>query len=321
MDEPLISVIVPIYNVEKYLNRCIESIVNQTYKTLEIILVDDGSPDNCPQICDEWKEKDNRIKVIHKKNGGLSDARNAGLDIAQGEYIAFVDSDDWIDKEWIEILFKELIKNNCDVSISSTRLFKNVDETLFIRGNTKKFLTNIEALEELINEKNIFTTACDKLYKKELIINYHFEKNKVNEDEFWTWKVLLSSKRVVCCGKPNYNYLQNEDSIMGRKYSIKRIDGLSARLERFLKLKEYKSLSSLCNQKLIWDCIFHMQCTYTYLEGNDKKKAIEYIKEVIRYIDFSKITYKSKKECIWINMFRISPKLTAIIRNKLRIGF
>ena len=98
MDEPLISVIVPIYNVEKYLNRCIESIVNQTYKTLEIILVDDGSPDNCPQICDEWKEKDNRIKVIHKKNGGLSDARNAGLDIAQGEYIAFVDGDDFLEE-------------------------------------------------------------------------------------------------------------------------------------------------------------------------------------------------------------------------------
>ena len=94
---PLISVIVPIYNVEKYLARCVDSIVNQTYKNLEIILVDDGSPDSCPDICDVWKEKDDRIKVIHKKNGGLSDARNAGLDIAQGEYVAFVDSDDFID--------------------------------------------------------------------------------------------------------------------------------------------------------------------------------------------------------------------------------
>ena len=107
MDEK-ISVIIPIYKVEKYLNRCVESVVNQSYQNLEIILVDDGSPDNCPKMCDDWAEKDNRIKVIHKENGGLSDARNAGLKVAMGEYISFVDSDDWIAKDFYEVLIRVL---------------------------------------------------------------------------------------------------------------------------------------------------------------------------------------------------------------------
>lgn len=104
MKKPLISVIVPIYNVESYLNRCVESIVNQTYQNLEIILVDDGSPDNCPQICDDWARKDSRIKVIHKENGGLSDARNAGMNIATGEYISFIDSDDYVALDFCETM-------------------------------------------------------------------------------------------------------------------------------------------------------------------------------------------------------------------------
>ena len=108
---PLISVIVPIYNVEKYLARCVDSIVNQTYKNLEIILVDDGSPDRCPQMCDDYAEKDSRIKVVHKKNGGLSDARNAGMAVATGEYISFIDSDDWIDLETYDLVLEKNVSN------------------------------------------------------------------------------------------------------------------------------------------------------------------------------------------------------------------
>ena len=115
---PLISVIVPIYNVEKYLARCVDSIVNQTYKNLEIILVDDGSPDRCPQMCDDYAEKDSRIKVVHKKNGGLSDARNAGMAVATGEYISFIDSDDWIETSMFELLLNNIFQYDCEIHYS-----------------------------------------------------------------------------------------------------------------------------------------------------------------------------------------------------------
>ena len=122
MENPLISVIVPIYNVEEYLNRCVESIVNQTYQKLEIILVDDGSPDNCPRMCDDWAKKDSRIKVIHKENGGLSDARNAGMKITTGEYISFIDSDDYIETCMIEILYEAIKKYDCDIASCRVRI-------------------------------------------------------------------------------------------------------------------------------------------------------------------------------------------------------
>ena len=118
----MISVIVPIYNVEKYVNKCVGSIVNQTYTNLEIILVDDGSPDRCPEICDEWAKKDSRIKVIHKKNGGLSDARNAGMKIASGDYIAFVDSDDWIAPEMYERLLMAIKNDNSDIAACAVKM-------------------------------------------------------------------------------------------------------------------------------------------------------------------------------------------------------
>ena len=116
VDEGKISVVVPVYNVEEYLDQCVESLVGQTYKNLEVILVDDGSPDNCPAMCDEWAERDNRIKVIHKENGGVSSARNAALDIASGDYIGFVDSDDWIEPDMYEILIKNAKKYDADIS-------------------------------------------------------------------------------------------------------------------------------------------------------------------------------------------------------------
>ena len=115
MSQPLISVIVPIYKVEEYLDRCVESLINQTYKNLEIILVDDGSPDNCPQMCEAWAQKDSRIKVVHKENGGLSDARNAGFEVATGDIISFIDSDDWIEPEMFETMLSQMEKDDSDI--------------------------------------------------------------------------------------------------------------------------------------------------------------------------------------------------------------
>lgn len=145
--DKLISVIVPIYNVEKYLTKCIESIINQTYENLEIILVDDGSPDNCPIICDEYAKRDSRVKVIHKKNGGLSDARNAGLDIATGEYIMFIDSDDFVEIDMMESMMNNMIDNNVDLVVCNIKYIYDNSEK--VKYNQKdKVLDKYEAMQE-----------------------------------------------------------------------------------------------------------------------------------------------------------------------------
>ena len=165
MSEPnnsLISVIVPIYNVEKYLDKCVESIVTQTYKNLEIILVDDGSPDRCPEICDKWAEKDERIKVIHKKNGGLSDARNEGYAVSSGEYISFIDSDDYIDREFYAILSNAL-DNGTDIAECATRLSALVKAITYIGFSlTEVFYekSNVGVRHKTGGNKNV--SACQR---------------------------------------------------------------------------------------------------------------------------------------------------------------
>lgn len=177
MNNELISVIIPVYKVEKYLDECIQSVINQTYKNLEIILVDDGSPDNCGKICDEYAKKDNRIKVIHKENGGLSSARNAGLDIARGEYISFIDSDDYVSKDFIKNMSIQMA--NADLIICGMKNVYKEDEKCDEKENVvikNETLTFIEANQKLIKPKNeIYVTACNKLYRRELFDNLRFE--------------------------------------------------------------------------------------------------------------------------------------------------
>ncbi|MDD6812335.1 MAG: glycosyltransferase family 2 protein [Lachnospiraceae bacterium] len=164
---PLISIIIPVYNVEKYLTRCLESVVAQTYSNLEIILVDDGSTDNSGKVCDKYQEIDSRIKVVHKKNGGVSDARNEGIDEACGEYIAFVDSDDWVTRNYIENMYAILVKNSCDIAICDVKRTSKGD----LKKSTEKLKTYFkdEAIKQLLYQK-ISTSACGKLYKVENFI-------------------------------------------------------------------------------------------------------------------------------------------------------
>lgn len=319
-EDSLVSIIVPIYKVEEYLDRCIKSIVSQTYKNIEIILVDDGSPDRCPIICDKWKMTDSRVKVIHKKNGGLSDARNEGIKIAVGEYIAFIDSDDWIDNNWIEALITEIKRKGCEIAIGWTRLCSDEDKTILLRGMQNGVYSNIDIVYKLIQENGIFPTACDKLYKKELVTDELFKIGKINEDEFWTWKILWKATKIVCCENTNYNYFQNSESIMGSKYSIKRLDGLDARLERYVVLQQVEKLRNICNRRLIWDCIYHMQQVCLGIKGEEKKSAIEHIKNVADQIDWKRIHTNSLKEFIWIRLFEKMPIITAKIRNKIGVG-
>ncbi len=228
MDEK-ISVIVPIYNVEKYLRNCIESIINQTYLNLEIILVNDGSTDKSLSIIEEYSYKDERIKVINKANGGLSSARNAGLEIAKGTYISFIDSDDWIELNMYEVLIENITKYNAEISIIST---KTVDEC----GNVLEYNTElIDKDIEVFNKQEIMSKyllgswipAWDKLYRRELFDKIRFPIGKINEDEAIMLKVFDQINSVVVSNKVMYNYVKRPMSITTSNFSEKKFDWLN----------------------------------------------------------------------------------------------
>ncbi len=222
MTNPLVSIIVPIYNVEQYLYECIDSIVSQTYTNLEIILVDDGSLDKCPQICDEYKQKDNRIRVIHKKNGGLSDARNAGLDVATGEYISFIDGDDVISEKFIELLYRPFLQGE-KIGISLCKFKPFYDgkyDSTFVENTSKNI-----GLELLLAQNSSLKTflsmecnsACNKLYHRELFVNVRYPKGKIYEDVFVTYKILINAKDIYSTTSQLYFYRVRSGSIMGAK--------------------------------------------------------------------------------------------------------
>ena len=208
-----ISVIVPIYKTEKFLSKCIDSIINQTYKNLEIILVDDGSPDNCPKICDEYAQKDNRVRVIHKENGGLSSARNAGIEIATGDFIAFVDSDDWIDSEMYESLVDLEEKHNADIAECGYRFIRpwKVENKILDGPNTGKVMVfnNRTALERLYFVPQLFSDVSimtvDKIYKKNILTDIRFTDG-MHEDVEFTPRVLYKASKIVKLDKAFYNY-------------------------------------------------------------------------------------------------------------------
>lgn len=250
-NEPTVSVIVPVYKVENYINKCVDSIIHQTYENLEIILVDDGSPDKCPEICDEYAKKDARIKVIHKVNGGLSDARNAGIDVASGAYLMFVDSDDWIEPEMVEVLYKALVDNNATMSICNhKRVYENSDNCA--GGNNFPIkdgvITGKELLSDLFfNECGYWVISVCKLYIKALFDSVRFPFGKVNEDQFILHKIVLQCEKIACVSAPMYNYLQRCDSITHRDPNIKTLDDAEA---LFLRADDLSCIDGLAQASL-----------------------------------------------------------------------
>lgn len=239
--QPWISVIVPVYKVEEYLERCIDSIRLQTLKKIEIILVDDGSPDNCPQLCDQFAEMDERIKVIHKANGGLSDARNAGIAIANGKYISFIDSDDWIEKRMYEELCYVAEKFDAEIAESSFRYVypDRIKEELYNTG-TCVVLDNIEALKEEMKWRYFKSVAWNKIYRKELFDSgIRYPKGKYHEDEFTTYRLLYAAKKLVYLDRVMYNYVQREDSITGIRFNENGLDAVEAWWNKVVFYKEH----------------------------------------------------------------------------------
>ena len=220
-----ISIVIPIYKVEPYLHKCIDSILAQTYTNLEIILVDDGSPDRCPEICDEYAKKDSRINVIHKENGGLSDARNAGLDICSGEYIAFVDSDDWIEPYMYEKLLDNMIRFSAEMSIGgvSDDIEENGDYRsvkLSAYGETEFSESNTDAMKRYFLSS---WAAWDKLYIASLFDGIRYPRGEINEDEAIVLQLLERCRTVCYTNEVCYHYVRRPESITTSSFSLKKL--------------------------------------------------------------------------------------------------
>ncbi len=267
-----ISIIVPVYNVESYLTRCVESILAQTYTNWELILVDDGSPDRCPEICDAYAAKDKRIKVLHKTNGGLSDARNHGLDVATGDYILFVDSDDYIHPHMLQAMSRLATEKNADIVQCS-----------YIRGTENSFPTITESTKHYtFDNKSIFistrqqTILCAKFYRRSLWDSLRMPVGKIHEDDFTTWRLYCHSHRIVIIDTPYYYYYINPRGIMAcedRRLSPLLIEAYEERIAYFEERNE-ATLAALSRWR------FSMPLMYIYLRGNitrEEKHNIQHI--------------------------------------------
>lgn len=230
---PKISVIIPVYKVEQYLPRCVDSLLSQSFADFELILVDDGSPDNCPALCDEYSKKDNRIVVIHKNNGGLSDARNAGIDWAfensDSEWLTFIDSDDWVHEKYLEILFHATTSMKTSVGVCNFK--QTAGEDVFM--DVVETPLSVEAAEHFyVSKMGVAVIACAKLYKKKLFSAVRYPVGRLHEDEFTTYKLLFAAKQVAYVSTPLYAYYQNQASITRSAWNPKRMEAYDAAEEQ-----------------------------------------------------------------------------------------
>ncbi|OME03476.1 glycosyltransferase family 2 protein, partial [Paenibacillus odorifer] len=318
--ECLISVVVPIYNVELYLYKCIESIMQQSYENIEIILVDDGSLDKSGDICDEYAKKDNRIKVIHKENAGLSSARNAGIHISKGSYICFIDSDDWINKEFINMLFLKIIEYDADVVVCGFIYEygeKNIENNF---KSSHEFLDSHEALKNLYNENYLnMTVAWNKLYKKQLFDTIQYEVGIINEDENVIHEILYKSSKIICINKCLYHYRMRENSITQKTFSVKNLDSVYVYENRlaFFEEKKEKEFVDLTLYKY-FRVLLNNICNVYYSNIDKKSMHFEELKSKLnsnlhRFIKLNNMNLSTRSLLL---CYRISPIL-GIYSNKI----
>lgn len=248
MSEILVTIIVPCYKVEKYIRNCIESILHQSYTNWELILVDDGSPDRSGEICDEYAKIDDRIRVIHKKNGGLSSARNVGLDIMRGEYVSFLDSDDFWHSDYLNILMGYIITENAEIA-----------QCGFIRGEETTFPPfNKKESYQAYDNHNIFTSdvakiiMCGKVYKADFFKEVRMPVGLINEDDWTTWKLYYQARKIIVTNRPLYYYTYNSTSIMGvnkKKPDLRYFGAYEERINYFRKSGE-KDLEDVSRMQL-----------------------------------------------------------------------
>ena len=323
----LISIIVPIYKVEQYLERCLDSILQQTYSNYELILVDDGSPDKCGEICEEYARRDNRVRVIHKSNGGLSDARNVGISISKGEFIAFIDSDDWVAPEYLACMIGALKKTKSDIcecgvirtdGILDESVISNEDESLLQTYNVEN------ALEELICDGIFHQYVWNKLYRRKCICRIDFPVGKTHEDEFWTYQVFGKAKTIVKIERKLYYYFQRSGSIMGEKYNLRRLDVLEAKEQRQKYMQEnYPTLAESAGINLFISCIYNGQMSLKFLKDEQRKSAVRIIQQIQiqNRPDKKTVSKMTGSTRLWIRLAKRHFWATCIVKNLLRKGF
>ena len=319
MKNSLISVIVPVYKVEKYINRCVESIINQTYENLEIILVDDGSPDNCPIICDKYQKKDTRIKVIHKANGGLSDARNVGIKESTGNYLLFVDSDDWLPTDAISFLYEVLIKSNSDIS---TGILKEVESDTDIGDNKASDVRTFnreKALEELMYLHNLSNSASGKIYKRDLFLHVNYPIGKHYEDLGTTYKLFDQAERVTVTNKVVYYYFKNTESIRHMKYSSKRLEGLEFSLKELNFIEDnHPKLLDAAIYRVFYECMLILN--EMPLFHRDRSSIYKVLRKYIGNVLFNEKLLKKQKLLCYMSIFgQIGIKISFNIKKYIKL--
>lgn len=319
--KPLISVIVPVYKVEPYLDKCIASIVSQTYRNLEIILVDDGSPDRCGEMCDAWAAKDSRIRVIHKENGGLSDARNAGMAIAAGEYMGFIDSDDYISPDMYRLLYDRMTTDGSDIAACGVEMV--YEDGTAPRSLTREgccVLNTEDAMRAIIDETWLKQPVWYKLYKTELIREIPFPVGKYHEDVFWSYQAVARAGKVSVFDTPCYFYVQRSGSIMGQGYSLKRLDAIEAKQQRLKFVeREFPGLAELAKKDLLFSCLYHGQLALNHLDGLRKKQALVQVEETFSKVHLGKRGLTTTAKC-WMCLAKFNFRLCCRVRNKLGVG-
>lgn len=321
---PKVTVIVPIYKVEKYLERCLNSIINQTYKNLEIILVNDGSPDGCGEICEKYRLNDKRVIVINKENGGLSSARNRGLDVATGEYIGFVDSDDWIDLSMYENLVQSAIKYNADiVQCGFQTVLENNDIEKVYKFNEKIYNNKDEIFKAYFCKQEIATMVWNKLYKKEVFNGIRMIEGRNNEDTMVTPELLMNIKSLYNIEELSYNYFKRENTITSSSFSNKNLDQIYAG-EYVINLFENNfdkyTVYSRINMCLI---CFYMYVNLIFSKCKDKRKYKNIIMGTFKsnYL-IVKNSYElrcyNKRDRIIIKGFHLSPNILSYIYKFLK---
>ena len=325
MTTPLISVIVPVYRVEKYLERCVKSILSQTYKNLEVILVDDGSPDQCPAICDACAEKDARVKVIHQENKGLSGARNAGINAASGEYLAFVDSDDYVSPHFIEELYQLLKDTGC--AIGQCRFSYVKGEGLVEEGDSAFCIYRGESLMEQLygpeEKATCFVVAWNKLYRAELFkeTGIRYPEGRIHEDEATTYRLFHEAKKLAFLDRALYGYYTENGGSITSVFSAKRLQWLTAHEERiaFFKKNGYEKLLPAAYRKLCDACItFYFRCTEQVKDAEELKKELRKRLETYRANGAAWIAALPLKTRMGYELFSMSPGLYAKMLQKMQ---
>ena len=286
--EPKISIIVPVYNVEQYLERCVESLINQTHKNVEIILVDDGSKDNSGKLCDELAQRDSRIVVYHKENGGLSDARNYGIDKATSDYVGFVDSDDFVDEDMYEILLSNLLKYDSEISFCRLNDVYNDEITKDNTENKPYLMTSEQAIKMVLEAKVFSVTAVNKLYKKSLFDQIRFDKGKIAEDAFIMVDLLSRCEKIAATEAKKYYYMHRENSITTQKFTSKFLNVIEA-YEKNAKIvsDKYPDLKYQADTRICWAYFYVLDRLLKdeeYKDENLETELIQYLKKHKKFI-------------------------------------